>query len=228
MDASHICLSVFLHSEGSTWVYILIVLLSNSFYAYRLMRHSFLHGSEAEFLFHAPSFCRPRAFLLYTLQISEEDKCWVLPPERKLSYHRAALGTYALSLLLQLGKFPAARKISSFFHQLLGSSRHSMWKVLDVSEFRKMMTFASILLKAAASVSKGAMSSWLPESCYLHGRKCCLRAGYVQGVKRCLQRSAIKQPCAYMHLLWDVASERGELRSSPLHSNRCPQLWQER
>lgn len=91
----------------------------------------------------------------------------------------------------------AAQKISSFFHQLLASSQtlhvESPWR-FRIQEDDDLCLYPTEGSSLCFQRSYVPLAPW--KLCYLHGRKCCLRAGYVQGVKRCLQRSAIKQPYA--------------------------------
>ena len=183
------------------------------------MGHSPLHGSEAESQLHAPSFfCRPSAFLLYTLQRREEDKwvsCWLLPPERKLSYHRVALRTCFVSAL-------AAQEISSSFHQLLATSQ--TLQVETPWHFRILEDDDPCLSSAEASSpcfhrSYSPFSPW--KLCHFQGRKCCLWAGHMQGVKRCLQRSAMSShmPVRIFSGMWPAREESYE--AVPLEGDRC-------
>lgn len=103
---------------------------------------------------------------------------WILPPERKLSYCKAVLGTWFVPTF-------AAQKISSSFHQLLATPQTP--QVKSPWHFRIVEVGSPCLSSSAQASSLQFLRNynWLSpwELCHLHGRKGYLWAGKAQGRK---------------------------------------------
>lgn len=160
------------------WRVDIFIVLSSSFYACGLRGHSFLHGSEAQSQFpdHKSAGCELSP--LYTPK--KWAGYWVLwqslPPERKLSYCRAALRTWLVPTF-------AAQKISTSFHQLLATPQtpqvKSPWH-FRIVEAGNLCLSSSV---QASSLQFQRNYNWFSpwEMCHLHGRKGYLWAGKAQG-----------------------------------------------